>query len=364
MTDARTIRVMLQERLPELLHKLFPNYDITYPVFTPLNPTRHDEHPGSFVIWTRGAAAGGFNEYSSKRGAQASGDIIDLIGYVHRQGRDKAGRRFAMQWAEDFLNIKALSREQRASAASAAKRVAHAVVQAESEAAIAKRRRANQLWGRSLPIAGSIAEDYLASRRIPLVLLKNFTGDLRFIPSLEHWKSQKWDGDRLIENGPKFPVMIAALRNVAGDITAVHCTFLRNDGSGKADLGKQAKLMRGVAKGSAIWLSHGPAGVPPHEAAGEFSPLIVGEGIETTLSVALSVPEARAAAGGSFDLMLALDVRHVVFDPVIYALDNDGDEDHGEAIADHIHALREAGKRAGTMAPQGAKDFNDVIKGD
>lgn len=365
MTDARTIRVMLQERLPDLLGKLFPRHNVTYPVFTPLNPTRHDERPGSFVIWTAGAAKGGFNEYSSKRGAQASGDVIDLIAYVHRHGQDKTGRRFALQWAQDFLNLKAMTREQREGAASQAKRVAHTIVQQETAAAIAKKRLANQWWNKSLPIMGSIAETYLASRRIPLVLVRNLTGDLRFMPSLEHWKSAKWEGDRKIQDGPKFPAMIAALRNLAGDITAVHCTFLRNDGSGKADVG-QAKLMRGIAKGSAIWLTNGPDNLTVQEAhaQGVLGPAIIAEGIENGLSNALAIPEARVAAAGSFDLMLAFDVRPAIFDPAVYALDNDADPRHCEAMADHIDALREAGKNAGTMAPTGAKDFNDVLKGD
>jgi hypothetical protein len=361
MTDARTIRVMLQERLPDLLARLFPRHDITYPVFAPLNPTRHDNTAGSFVIWTRGAGAGAWQEYSPR--AAAKGDVIDLIAYVHRHGQDKAGRRFALAWAEDFLGLKTMSREARADAARAAKRQAQATVQIETAAAAEKKKRANALWSRTLPIMGSVAEDYLAARRIPLVLVKNLTGDLRFMPALEHWKSQKWDGNTLIERGPKFPAMVACLRNLAGDITAVHCTFLRHDGSGKADIG-EAKLMRGVAKGSAIWLTNGPDNVNPLEAraGGIVNPLIVAEGIENGLTEALAIPEARVAAAGSFDLMLALPVRADIFDPVVYALDNDADPRHSEAMADHLFALREAGKRAGTMAPQGAKDFNDLLK--
>lgn len=364
MTQARDIRVMLQDRLGDLLAKLFPGSELTYPTFAPLNPTRADRTPGSFVVWTRGAGRGAWNEYSPN-GPPASGDVIDLIAYLHRYGQDKAGRRFALAWAEDFLGLKAMTPADRAQAARQAQQKARAAVAQETDAALKKKLAANRLWGKTLPIAGSAAEDYLAARRIPLLLVKRRTGDLRFMPSLEHWKSARWEGDRKIEDGPKFPAMVAALRNLGGDITAVHCTFIRHDGSGKADLG-EPKLMRGVAKGSAVWLTHGPDGLAPQDAnaQGIITPLIVAEGIENGLSAALAVPEARVAAAGSFDLMMALRVEPAIFDPVIYALDNDADPRHVEALSDRIGGLREAGKRVETMAPAGAKDFNDVLKGE
>src|SRR4051812_37168906 len=103
--DAREIRGLLQRDVLKLLHRLFPQHPISTPVFAPKNPTRDDKTPGSFVIWTAGAAAGGFNEYSP-RGPQASGDVIDLISYVHKRPGDRA---FAFAWARDFLGIKKMS---------------------------------------------------------------------------------------------------------------------------------------------------------------------------------------------------------------------------------------------------------------
>ena len=105
--DAREIRALLQRDVLTLLRKLFPRYSITSPVFTPLNPTREDKTPGSFVIWTAGAAAGGFNEYSPR--GQARGDVIDLIAYVNRKPGD---RTFAFAWARDFLGIRKMSEAQ------------------------------------------------------------------------------------------------------------------------------------------------------------------------------------------------------------------------------------------------------------
>jgi hypothetical protein len=362
--DAREIRAMLQGRVPELLHRLFPQYGLTLPVFTPLNPTRADKRPGSFVIWTAGAAIGGFNEYSPA-GPPASGDVIDLIAYVHNRPRD---RRFALAWARDFLGIQQMDPAALAKAKQKARAAAAQAVQQQSDAARRKVEAAHRIWNKTLPLAGSLAETYLASRRIPYMLIPNRGEDLRFIPNLEHWKSAKWDGDRKVNDGPHLPAMVGALRNLAGELTAVHCTFLRADGSGKADV-PDAKLMRGIAKGSAIWLTRGGDGpgddsrssVQEALQIGEIATTIVAEGIETALSVAMGVPEARVAAAGSFDLMLALDVTGAIFDPVIYALDNDGDARHEDLLRDRLEDLRSAGKRAGTMRSHDGKDFNDLM---
>ncbi len=369
--DAREIRGLLQRDLTKLLHTLFPRYSITSPVFAPLNPTRMDKTPGSFVIWTAGAAAGGFNEYSPK-GPPASGDVVDLIAYVHGRPGDRA---FAFAWARNFLGIKAMSQEQLKAIKSTARAHVTQVTQAQSEALAERRKKALALWQRSLPIAGSVAETYLASRRIPYVLIKNREEDLRYIPRLEHWKSTKWDKTvtpwRKITAGPELPVMIAAMRNLAGDITAVHCTFLRSDGMGKADV-SEAKLIRGDAKGSAIRLTKGESGLSFEEARAEYEthgvvhPFMPFEGIENALTYAMEVPEPRVWACGSFDLMLALRVEdEPCFDPVIYGTDNDGTAQAEEKITDRIDEVRASGRDCSrARPPAGVKDFNDLIRGD
>jgi hypothetical protein len=356
---AREIRGMLQERLRDLLARLFPQYAITFPCFTPLNPTRADKRPGSFVIYTQGAAAGGFNEYSPA-GPPASGDVLDLVAYVNGRAGD---RRFALAWARDFLGLRQMDQAELGRQVRQARaHVAIANAQ-QSEAAAAKRRRAGELWSKTVPIAGSVAEIYLASRRIPLLLVPNREEDLRFAPRLEWWKGQRWEGDKLVERGPYLPAMIAAMRNAAGDVTAVHCTFLRLDGSGKADVG-EAKLMRGVAKGSAIRLTRGPSNLTVAEALanGIVEPLIVSEGVENGLTAAIACPEARVWAAGSFDLMMQAPVEAEIFDPVIYAVDNDDSPRAEAAIADRLDELRELGKRASVMRAHVGKDLNDLIR--
>lgn len=363
--DAREIRGLLQRDVFKLLGTLFKGYRVTSPVFTPLNPTRDDTRPGSFVIWTAGPAAGGFNEYSP-RGPQASGDVIDLIAYVHR--KDRA---FAFAWARDFLGIRTMSDAEKRAAKSSARAVVVNAKAAQSEAAAARRKKALDIWVRTKPLIGSLAEVYLASRRIPYALIRNREDDLRFIPKLEHWKSVQWDksvSPWVKLHSESYPAMVAPFRDFAGDITGVHCTFLRADGTGKAPLGKQAKLMRGDAKYSAIRLTRGDGNLTIEEAReqGVLQPFMPFEGIENALSYALEVPEARIWACGSFDLMLALQVEsELTFDPVIYGLDNDNNANAADAITDRIDAVKASGKDcSAARPPAGVKDFNDLIRGD
>lgn len=369
--DAREIRGLLQRDLTSLLAKLFPRYTITQPVFAPLNPTRNDQHPGSFVIWTAGAAAGGFNEYSPK-GPPASGDVVDLIGYVHNRAGDRA---FAFAWARDFLGIKTMSADQLKAIKGKARAHVQQVTAAQSSALADRRKKALDLWKRTLPIAGSVAETYLASRRIPYVLIKNREDDLRLIPRLEHWKGTTWDRKTTpwtkIASGGEFPVMVAAMRNLAGDLTAVHCTFLRSDGSGKADV-SEPKLIRGDAKGSAIFLTRGAGNLSLAEARDEYAKhgvvhaVMPFEGIENALSYATEVPEPRIIACGSFDLMLAFRVEdEPCFDPVIYGLDNDDNPRAEEKIIDRVDEVRASGRDCSrARPPRGVKDFNDLIRGE
>jgi putative DNA primase/helicase len=73
-----------------------------------------------------------------------------------------------------------------------------------------------------------------------------------------------------------FPAMVAAITDIASDLIGTHATFLRGDGTGKADFPRSElqRECRGVVRGGAIRLA-------PHDPGRE---LIIAEGIETTLS--------------------------------------------------------------------------------
>lgn len=130
-------------------------------------------------------------------------------------------------------------------------------LEAEQQAEAAKRAaQAKQVWEHAQPIGGTIAETYLRGRGITCDLGET----LRFHPECWHGPTAK-----------RYPALISVVQGAG--LSAVHRTYLRADGSGKADIDPQ-KMMLGATAGGAVRLAEGPGA------------LVITEGIETGLSLA------------------------------------------------------------------------------
>jgi putative DNA primase/helicase len=113
------------------------------------------------------------------------------------------------------------------------------------------------VWRRAGPAAGSLAEQYLVTRGITLPLPLS----VRYAPSLRHTPT-----------GLELPAMVAAIQSSADQITGIHRTFLKSDGSGKATI-ESPKMALGPIGDGAVRLS--PAG----------ETLVLVEGIEDGLAL-------------------------------------------------------------------------------
>jgi len=139
-----------------------------------------------------------------------------------------------------------------------------------SPSAARKSALARTLWDRALPLPDTIAERYVAARGLPGLR----SPALRYLPDAPH------------PAGTPLPAMLAAIRNtLSGELQAVHRTFLRGDGSGKADADPQRASLGPVAGGAVMLMAPGSAG-----------PLVIGEGIETSASAAEMIGGAAWAA--------------------------------------------------------------------
>ncbi len=127
--------------------------------------------------------------------------------------------------------------------------------QAEEEHAVKQEEHALACWREAAPIQGTIAETYLRHWGITADLPET----LRFHPECWHMSRTR------------LPALVALVEGPAR--LAVHRTYLRQDGKGKADV-DPAKAMLGAVAGGAVRLS---------SAGGT---LVVCEGIETGLSLA------------------------------------------------------------------------------
>ena len=137
--------------------------------------------------------------------------------------------------------------------------------------------------------------------------------------------------------------MVAARRRIDGTLTAIHRTYLEYDGR-KAPVDPQ-RMDLGPSKGTAIWL------------APVAAELVVGEGIETTLSVMQATGKAGWAAGSAValrNLLLPPEVRTIV-------LLADGDAAGESACRKAAQRWLGEGRRVRiARAPMG-KDFNDLL---
>ena len=205
--------------------------------------------------------------------------------------------------------------------------------EAEQRADAAKRAaQAKRLWQEAQPIAGTLAETYLRGRGIRCDLPPT----LRFHPATWHGPTAK-----------RYPALVAAVQG--SGLPAAHRTYLRPDGSGKADI-DPPKAMLGATAGGAVRLADGP------------SRLVVGEGIESTLSLACGLLDGPATlwAGLSTSGIRGL---HLPSQPGRLTIACDGDKpgrDAANALAERAHAL---GWQVSTCDPGDGADFNDILTG-
>lgn len=154
-------------------------------------------------------------------------------------------------------------------------------------------RDAQSIWQRARP-ANGIVRAYLARRGITGALLPVLPTALRVLPDHPYVKKQSG----ALVTMARGPAMIAGILAPSGRLSAVHQTWLDlARPNGKAAIEWQgeahpAKMVRGSKKGCAIRLAT-PNGADT---------LVMGEGIETTLSALVAQPVANAAYWCGIDL--------------------------------------------------------------
>ena len=191
---------------------------------------------------------------------------------------------------------------------------------------------AMRLWHDALPIQGSAGQAYLATRGLVLP-----DGEaLRFLPDARH------------PSGARCMCMVALAVDDTGRGQAVHRTFLAPGGTGKAQL-DPPRASLGPVGGAVVRLCR------PRDGA----PLVIGEGIESSLSAGLltGMPAwAAISAGNMAAAKLPDSIREVWI-----AADADGPGQRAAWAA--AHALMAEGRIARVLTPDVAGlDFNDIVQ--
>jgi hypothetical protein len=189
--------------------------------------------------------------------------------------------------------------------------------------------QAQRLWMGAQPVAGTVAESYLRGRGITCPLPKT----VRFDPQCWHATAKR------------LPALVALVEGGAG--FAVHRTYLRDDGSGKADV-SPSKAMLGAVQGGAVRLSDGPG------------PLVVAEGIETALSLSSGLLRAPATVWAALSTS-GIRGLHLPDTQGRLTIAPDGDKPGREAanaLAERAHAL---GWQVSLLPAPDGRDWNDIL---
>lgn len=244
------------------------------------------------------------------------GDLLDLI----RLNRNFASVNEARSEALSFLALPPVDHPQR----NAQKRPA------PTNSPLAARR----LFAASTPVPGTLADSYLRARGITCPLA--FPA-LRFHPSCY---LRRPDGTR-----SQRPALIAAVTDLAGNITGVHRTYLADDGRAKAPIEVPRRSL-GALLGNAV--RFGKPGAA----------MVVGEGLENVLSILSVYPRIPAAAALSVPHMAAFNLPPGLRCLYI-ALDNDAP---GEFAAESLTATAEAAGVPVTLLRPATADWNEDLR--
>lgn len=273
-------------------------------------------------------------------------DLATRLG-LHRAGREWRGRcpvcsypdafvvterqSRTLAWCASCDNRDAIGRILRDADALPARSVADAPARSDAAATAARMTRALALWRGSQPALGTPADRYLTRRGLP---------GLAASPAL------RFRADTPHPAGGRLPALIAVIQRADGTSVAIHRTFLRRDGSGKAGVEPQRATL-GPFAGGAIRLN---------EAGPE---IVVGEGIESAASAGrlLKLPAWAAVSAGNMSRALALpaEVRSVF-------IAVDADPPGERAAREAAWRWQREGRHVRLARPNSAgADFNDLM---
>lgn len=374
--EIKEVKQLLIDRIEEVCRWLLPDGRRIGGKWKANNPVRDKpgQTPELNVYLTR--QVGTWKDY---RNDDDKGDIIGLIQFVH--GTDFAG---AMAIAKDYLGLRSMTADERRNNQ---RRAREASDKADADAKrkekklrdyCEKRFLSGAPYGSGTPAEIHALAYWRGARGLDITEISQLDRtSFRFHPSIEYWQLSDWRPDPRtgrvlkVKDGPMHPAILAAMRGPMGQFIDHHVTFLDPVKPDKADLPRDAKgrkrsprLMRCPNLGAVIRISHGPEGRPP-EHSFEPHPLILAEGVETALSLALALPEARVWACGSINGIKNAPVNFPFVSALYVAGENDWDKEQAQrALTSALEELEKSGKPLELMLSHVGSDFNDLMKGE
>lgn len=349
MIDVSTIADMLASRIEPLCCHLLPNGTrdgVEWRV-----GSLAGERGKSMAVRIKGSKPGVWSDFSSGE----AGDALDLVAGVLFRG-DKAE---AIKWAKSWLGIDdmdpaRLEQRRREVEAESARKAADAKAEEEK-----KRKSARALWFSAQPdIRVTPVYQYLLGRGIDINVLPRLPGALRYNARTYCHEAKEAGAQEFM-----LPAMVAAIINSQGEQISTHRTYIEKqpDGGWKKAKLKDAKKTLAQYAGGFISLNRGASGKPIKDAPDDDH-LIIAEGIEDGLSLALGCPEKRVIAGVSVSNMQNLHLPETI-SRITLAVDNDGEGAQSAAAVDAaISRFMNEGREVFIARSPVGKDFNDLLQ--
>jgi phage/plasmid primase-like uncharacterized protein len=192
---------------------------------------------------------------------------------------------------------------------------------------------AEVVWKEAVNSSGTLAEIYLKSRAITLPIPPS----LRFSPNLWHTEARK-----------ELPAMVGKVTKWPGeDVAAIHRTYLKVDGSGKAEVMTSKKSL-GPVRGGTVRLSK--PGLT----------LALSEGIETGLSVRQETGLPVWVALSSSNLANTILPDLPLAQKIVICADPDAAGQKAAYFAAEKWTLE--GRVVRIATPPDNRDFNDLLR--
>ncbi len=349
MSDRDQVAALLAERIEVLARELVPEGARSGHYWIGRCPWRADKNGGSFWINLAGAKVpGSFKDSATGE----SGGVIDLV--MKAKGLEF---KEAMAWSRDWLGLGNADTAEVRRRVDAAKRTAveHDRTREEQAVRNAKVARALYLEAKKKPFFGSPADFYLQRRGIAVARLGKVPGALGWVTEQRH-----------VETNTVWPAMLAGFQNDAGETVAVHRTFLAKPRHantwGKAPVTPARKIWPSF-QGCAIRLWRGSSNMSVADAIkhGLRETLVLVEGVEDGLAIALANPEHRVWCAGSLGNLGQIKLPECI-DEVIVCADNDwGKRQAAELLQKAVTALARQGAQVRVARSHFGKDANDAL---
>lgn len=352
--DVGEIENLLEARALALCGELFPNGQRRGHEY--VIGSLAGETGQSLSISVGGGKCGTWKDFAGGTVAgRDGGDLLWLVACALFGG--DLGK--AVAWAKSWLGLDdgdpgRLEQHRIEAQAAAGKREA-----AAAEAVRRARASAQRRWHMGVPINGTIAEAYLASRGADLRRLGRTPGSLRFNPSVQYGY-----GDEAI----LLPAMLAQINNLAGEHIATHRTWLKADGSGKAGPeeglnGKPKKVLGPYAGGHiAIW--KGACGTMPLRDIPAGTDVYCSEGCEDAVNAACADPSLRIVAGISVGNFAEMELPAQMGWLIFLKQNDPPGSDAEKAFFRAVAAQRARGRRIKIAPPpSGVKDITEIAEG-